>query len=228
MAIKNAVRRNPNFRFDYFLRSLSVNDIGRRCEHLMKAAEKEVEQLEYQAREAMGFPTVPSKEGEVLPPIEIPTFRVMQHQRILQKKTKAEIERKELESKLADLEAKINAAVNRLKSLNGESSAVPVSPGPSDHSIRKRAVSAADETLPNDLVALENDEGAPGPDGTYVKFPEYDGRDPPVEWKKSFTQYCNHTKKSLKATMNPEDRKDKVRQQTSLCSASLEVHLDKN
>ena len=53
-AIKMAIRRHPNFRFDYYLKSLSVDAIGRRCEQLMRAAEREVEAIEKKSWEELG------------------------------------------------------------------------------------------------------------------------------------------------------------------------------
>jgi len=186
----------------------------------MKAAEKEVEQLERSAREAAGLPVEPEKEGESLPPVEIPTFRVLQRQRILTRQTKAEKERKQLESKVDELEAQIRVARDRLKALNEGAAAVRVSPIPSDSvtekegsSFRKRAAAtpAMDEAAPSAAAEGDTDGGAVGPDGTFVEFPEYDGSEPPVEWKKPFTQYCIHTRKALKAKMDPAERKNKVR-----------------
>ena len=80
-AIRLAVRRNPLFRFDYFLRSLPFDQIGKRCEQLMKFAKQEVEHLEKQYREDHGLPTEPETEGAVLPPVELPTFRILQEER---------------------------------------------------------------------------------------------------------------------------------------------------
>jgi SWI/SNF-related matrix-associated actin-dependent regulator of chromatin subfamily A member 5 len=39
--VKRAIRRCDRFRFDYFLRSCSAENLGKRCEQLMRAAEKE-------------------------------------------------------------------------------------------------------------------------------------------------------------------------------------------
>ena len=75
-----AIRRNPAFRFDYFLRSISVDLLGKRCEQLMKAAEKEVEHLERQAREHAGLPVEPGEDGKPLPPIQLPEMSIMREQ----------------------------------------------------------------------------------------------------------------------------------------------------
>jgi SWI/SNF-related matrix-associated actin-dependent regulator of chromatin subfamily A member 5 len=217
MAIKNAVRRNPNFRFDYFLRSLPVEALGRRCDQLMKAAEKEVEQLENYARELAGLPTEQENEGEELPPVEIPTYRTLQKQREVAQQTKADKERRELEEKVASIDAQIKAAQARLRELNEGSTVARVSPVHEENAASPKAVtgkkrkSAAKEGE-EALHAKEesSDTGAAGPYGEFVEFPLYDGSEPPAEWKKPFTQYCNRTRKAVKATLSPEDRKNKV------------------
>merc|ERR1712007_342285 len=73
-AIKFAIRRSSNFRFDYFLKSLHPEVIGRRCEYLMRAAEKEVDALEKQVVEEA------EQEGRTLPPgeIKLPMFKELQ------------------------------------------------------------------------------------------------------------------------------------------------------
>ena len=186
----------------------------------MKAAEKEVEQLERIAREAAGLPVEPEKEGDILPPIKIPSFRVLQRQRNLLRKSKADAERMQLQSKVDELESQIRAAKERLKALNEGVAAVRVSPVQGDigtekenHTTpRRRTESTVDEEVkPAESSHADDNDGAIGPDGEYEEFPEYDGSEPPIEWKKPFTQYCIRTKKSVKAQMDPVDRKDKVR-----------------
>lgn len=185
----------------------------------MKAAEKEVELLERNARETAGLSLEPDKEGEPLPPIELPPFRVMQRQRRLAQKSKAEKERRELEDKVAEIVAQMRDAQNRLKALNEEGPAVRYSSLPNDRNgPRGRVLSPgtkAEELTEHDAAHDEDSEGrecgAMGPDGAFVEFPLYDGSEPPLEWKKAFAQYCNHSKKDLKASFGEDDRKDKVR-----------------
>lgn len=186
----------------------------------MKAAEKEVEQLERIAREAAGLPVEPEKEGDVLPPIKIPSFRILQRQRNLLRKSKADAERIQLQSRVDELEAQIRSAKERLKALNEGAAAVRVSPVQSEMatekanltSSRRRTMSTGDEEAKPAQSSLEDDNnGAIGPDGVYEEFPEYDGSEPPAEWKKPFTQYCIRTKKSVKAQMDPAERKNKVK-----------------
>lgn len=124
-----AIRRHPNFRFDYFLRSLPSELIGRRCEQLMKAAEKEVEQLERKAREDAGMITEEEKkegsdgEGNVqmqepLPPIELPDFRTLRAQRRREAQREEEAKHQELETKVAEIDERVKEIRDRLKVLN--------------------------------------------------------------------------------------------------------------
>lgn len=56
----------------------------------------------------------------------------------------------------------------------------------------------------------EDEPGAIGPDGEFVKFPEYDGEEEPRENKKAFTMFCNATRKEVKHSLSPTERKNKV------------------
>lgn len=122
-----AIRRSPNLRFDYFLRSLPSELIGRRCEQLMKAAEKEVEQLERKIREDAGLITTEEeKKGEndgegnmhALQPVELPDFRTLRAQRRLEAQREEEAEHQQLEEKAAGLEQQMKAIQDRMKVLN--------------------------------------------------------------------------------------------------------------
>lgn len=234
LAVKNAVRRHPAFRFDYFLRSLPVDLLGRRCEQLMKAAEKEIEQLERNARGAAGLPTEPESAGGTLPPIELLSFRVLQEQRRLGQQTKAEKERRELEAKVSEIESQIQAFQKRLKELNEGALAVRVTPSIDENSPINDKNHGPDtvmecDTMADNVVAelmdSESANGAVGPDGTFVAFPSYDGSGPPAEWKKAFTQYCNRERKSVKASLNPDDRIDKVRSVLQIISMGSFLEL---
>ena len=74
--------------------------LGRRCESLMRASEKEVEQLERKAREEAGLP-VDAAEGEELPPIQLPSFKEMQRMLRSRKQQEKEVKKQELEQKLS-------------------------------------------------------------------------------------------------------------------------------
>jgi len=204
MAIKMAVRRNPNFRFDYFLRSLPVELLGKRCEQLMKFAEKEVEYFEQVTREAAGLPTEAPPGGE-LPPIELPKFRVLQQQLRAGAKEKQQEVRRELQDKVTDLESQINALQTRLKEVNNGAAARPAP---------ARSVSAASTPRHTPVSvpvadAKPSKPGAIGGNGSFVEFPEYDGNEAPADWKKPFTQFCLQTRREVKASLEPDQRKDK-------------------
>lgn len=214
MAIKFAIRRNPTFRFNYFLRSLPIDQLGRRCEQLMKAAEKEVEQLEKAAREAAGIVCEPDQDVKTLPVIDIPPFRVLQKQRHEAQRSKAEKERRELENKIAEIESQIRDAQGRLKALNDDTYAANDHATPNEKNISHNKAGPSGSKNLSKRSGRKNDttsnDGAVGPNGDFVAFPPYDGTVPPAEWKKPFTQYCNHTKKDLKESLPPDQRKNKV------------------
>ena len=211
MAIKMAVRRNPNFRFDYFLRSLPVELLGKRCEQLMKAAEKEVEHYEHITREAQGLPTE-AEPGKTLPPVELPKFRVLQQQLRAGVKAKHEKIRQELQNKVNDLQSQIDAFQSRLKEINH---GAPGRPAPARSSTtstpRHTPVNTVTETVKSSSQeeTTSDKPGAPGGDGSFVEFPEYDGTEAPADWKKPFTQFCLKTRREVKASLDPEERRDK-------------------
>ncbi len=123
-AVKMAIRRNPDIRFDYFLRSLPVELIGRRCEQLMKAAEKEIELMAKKAREQAVKVEEEKKEispnddgGDLIPEIELPRFREVKELKRKQAEEEVEAERKQLESKVVDIENQMEEIQERLKFL---------------------------------------------------------------------------------------------------------------
>jgi len=228
MAISMAVRRNPKFRFNYFLRSLPVEQLGRRCEQLMRAAEKEVEHLERNAREAAGLSVEPEKEGDVVPPVELPKFRILNARLRKERQEKAAKEKKQLENNANELEEQIRTLRERLATLNEgaditqmaltEKEEAPKDNGHKetesepDPEVIKPKTEAKKEDRVNRVEDDENREvdGALGPDGEFVKFPAYDGEEEPSEWKKPFTHFCIRTRKQVKQSLDPSERKDKV------------------
>jgi hypothetical protein len=187
----------------------------------MKAAEKEVEQLEKYAREAAGILCEPDQDVKSLPLIEIPPFRVLQKQRHEAQQTKANKERYELENKISEIEAQIRDAQSRLKALNDDTYVSNDRTTSNEKSVlhKKAEPLGSKNSLKRSGKKSDsnNDDGAVGPGGDFVAFPFYDGTAPPVEWKKPFTQYCNHTRKELKESLPPDQRKNKV---------SLMVHVN--
>ena len=167
----------------------------------MKAAEKEIEQIERLLREARGLPVDP-QDGEELPPIEIPKFVDLQQQLQAAKIAQKESVRKELEEKVNVIEADMQKVQDRLKEL-----ADGIARG-SAPSIEKEKQPKKTETKDK---SSEGKAGAIGPDGTFLEFPVYDGSEPPNDWKKPFTHFCVHTRKAIKQSLDPSERKDKVR-----------------
>lgn len=216
-AIRIAIRRNPVFRFNYFLRSLPIEHLARRCEQLMKAAEKEVEHLERKAREDAGLPVEPAADGEALPLIKLPKFRVIQARYHKEEREKAHKERHLLQQNVSDLERQIKEVKDQLRALNESSSIARVSPTedpeppapkPKEKK-RPREKSGVDGEEP--ARDAEDPNGAIGPEGDFLPFPEYDGTEEPVEWKKPFTHFCIHTRKEVKQSLDASTKKDKVR-----------------
>lgn len=209
-AVKMAVRRSPKFRFDYFMRSLPVDVLGRRCEHLMRAAVKEVEDLEKKARTVAGLPTV-AEEGEELRPIELSSFKEMKRKERETKRNEMEKERSQLEQNVEELETKMKEIQDRLKDLSKD-----VTEGHKENVLRngdsKKRPRPAEERAAAEETGEESSDdpnAAVGPDGSMVAFPDYDGSEPPKEAKKSFTHFCIHTRKEVKQSLNPVERKDK-------------------
>jgi SLIDE len=222
-----AIRRSPTFRFDYFLRSLSVDLLGKRCEQLMKSAEKEVEQLERKAREHVGLPVDPDQNGESLQSIQLPELSILRDQMRASRKEKVETERKQLGEKLFEVEKQIKDVQDKLKAINESADDEPNSTsspmrepsrGGQDMSLQDEENEAAEDAIENNQpvsAIISDDNGALGPDG-FLEFPAYDGLEPPKKCKKAFTHFCLHTRKEVKASLDPTERKNVV----SFCANS--------
>ena len=207
-----AIRRSPKFRFDYFLRSLPVDVLGRRCEHLMRAAVKEVEDMEKKAREATGLPTV-AADGKELPPIKLLPYKEMKRMEREMKRREMDKERGQLEQSVEELEMKMKEIQDRLKELSRD---VPddqkenmIRNGGSHTKRRSRGTEEAVSPEPDAQDPSEDPNGSIGPDGTIIPYPEYDGSEPPKEAKKAFTHFCVGARKEVKQSLNPVQRKDK-------------------
>ncbi|KAL7579857.1 hypothetical protein ACA910_004869 [Epithemia clementina (nom. ined.)] len=212
-AIRFAIRRCPNFRFDYFLRSLPMDQVKKRCEQLMKAAEKEVEHYERQVRESAGLP-VEAAEGEELEPVTLPKFRELQNQMQRVKRVKVERQREELQGKVNEIEEEIAKLQDRLKELTSGNAPRTIEPPVQEESNvieESQSVVKEEENVAQDESKEGNTSipGAIGGEGEFVPFPAYDGNEAPIEWKKPFTQFCNHSRREIKASLDPADRKDK-------------------
>ena len=190
----------------------------------MRAAEKEVEQLEMKAREEAGLLTEPAEEGGALPPIELPEFSIMREQIRIRKKKKTEAERKQLEEKVAEVEGQLKEVQDKLKALNDSTYEVTSSPKRDEkddnnvasekenHESRNSnsTTTINGKDTPSADAPQDSESGAIGPDGDFVEFPPYSGTEPPKEFKKAFTHFCLRTRKEVKASLDPSERKNKV------------------
>lgn len=209
-----AIRRSAKFRFDYFLRGLPMELVARRCEHLMRAAEKEVDHLEKKAREEAGLP-VEAEGGAELPPIELISYRDMQRKLRQKKKIETQKEQEQLEQKVEEIEVEMRKIQERLKELSKD-----VSEEQKENKTRNGIISrkrnheednkGAAEEEKVATVNVDESRGAMGPDGGFVEFPEYDGIEPLKEAKKAFTHFCVSNRKEVKASLDPADRKNKA------------------
>lgn len=119
--MKMAIRRSPHFRFDYYLRSLPIEVIGRRCEQLMKASEKEIELMTKKVKEDAVIEEE-KKENEAPErkeplQVELPRFKELKEIKRRQAEEEIESERKQLEGKVEEIESNIEEIQNRLKFL---------------------------------------------------------------------------------------------------------------
>ena len=110
-----AIRRNPNFRFNYYMRSLPADAIGRRCEQLMKAAEREIEAMEKKVREETGVAT--ADENVPLEPVKLPRFKEIRAMKRQEAEKVVAEERKQLEHKVDQIESQMESIQKRLKEL---------------------------------------------------------------------------------------------------------------
>lgn len=217
-AIKFAIRRSAAFRFDYFLKSLPIDAIGRRCEQLMRFAEKEVEIMEKLAVEEA------EKVGRKLPPGEIilPNFKELRARRRAEAETKFLNERALLERNVSDIDKQILQIQKQLRDIDGvltidsyfkkadkiENNSYrcdePTKPHLEDVSKKRKASGGDSDSVREGKIA-----GAVGPDGDFVEFPDYDGEEEPHASKKAFTLFCKRTRKAVKNSLSPVERKDK-------------------
>eukprot|EP00529_Nitzschia_sp_RCC80_P027266 CAMPEP_0113523088 /NCGR_PEP_ID=MMETSP0014_2-20120614/45527_1 /TAXON_ID=2857 /ORGANISM="Nitzschia sp." /LENGTH=275 /DNA_ID=CAMNT_0000421171 /DNA_START=1 /DNA_END=825 /DNA_ORIENTATION=- /assembly_acc=CAM_ASM_000159 len=224
-----AIRRSPKFRFDYYMRSLPIEAIGRRCNALMKFALKEVDHLEKQILEADGVVLDESTDKNSLPPIPLPRFKEMRKLMIKQVMEEKESKQRVLTEKVASLEKEIQDVQDSLKMLSKEPpkniaavspQATPVAPRSVSEDVKQKETpkkqketrkESPEKSRKESPPAIDYDEtkGAFCPTGEFVEFPEYDGSYPPKEAKKSFAVFCNQNRKEVKSTLDANLRKNK-------------------
>jgi SWI/SNF-related matrix-associated actin-dependent regulator of chromatin subfamily A member 5 len=215
-----AIRRSPKFRFDYFMRSLPIEMIGKRCETLMRFALKEVDHLEKLIREADGVSMDASAGSVDFPPIPLPRFKEMKKLMLDKAREEMESQQRALTEKVESLEKQIQDIQDTLKNLSNESQNGVEAVSPQYALVAPRSTS--DDVKPNKAPKLkesrkesppptEYDEskGAVCPTGEFEEFPEYDGSFPPKEAKKAFAIFCNHNRKQIKTTLDEAQRKNK-------------------
>ena len=118
-AIKFAIRRSHTFRMDYFLKALPIDAIGRRCEQLMKAAEKEVEQLEKEARDEE---TSNGGSAAQQLPLRLPTYKEMMERKKKKKQEEIKNEEARLENNVQEIEFQIKVVQDRMKMIEKDNS----------------------------------------------------------------------------------------------------------
>jgi hypothetical protein len=183
----------------------------------MRFAEKEVECMEKQAVEEA------EKDGRTLPPGEIvlPTFKELQAKKRAEAEKKFLEERALLEKNMSDIDKQILQIQKALRDIDGvqtiDSFFVKADKSEKnnclDESKKSRLEDASKKRKAGDLDNGREGKsaGAVGPEGDFVEFPEYDGEEEPHESKRAFTLFCKRTRKEVKNSLSPSERKDKVR-----------------
>ena len=70
---------------------------------------------------------------------------------------------------------------------------------------------SADSAILESSDAGREDEGALGPKGDFVTFPEYDGSEKPKEPQKAFPHFCRKKRPIAKGLLGPKEGQNKVR-----------------
>ncbi len=182
---------------------------------MMRFAEKEVESMEKQTVEEA------EKEGRTLPPGEIvlPNFKELQAKKRAEAEKKFLEERAMLERNMSDIDKQILQIQKALRDFDGvqtiDSFFVKTDKVESNHRREESKKSRLEDVTKKRKTSFDNEReckgaGAVGPDGDFVEFPEYDGQEEPHESKKAFTLFCKRTRKEIKNSLSPSERKDKV------------------
>ena len=152
------------------------------------------------------------KEGRPLPSgeIKLPMFKELQAKKRAEAEKKFLEERAELEKNVSDIDKQILEIQKALRDIDGVQtidSFFRPNIGQSEKKLqgKKRKSSGDSDDGGEGKVA-----GAAGPGGEFVEFPEYDGEEEPNENKKAFTLFCKRTRKEVKNSLSPSERKNKV------------------
>jgi hypothetical protein len=143
-------------------------------------------------------------------------FHTLQDQLRESRRLKAQEEKQQLEEKVNEIGDQIQKFQARLKALNSGAAALPeveenAQSSEKENVDRRKPPDDEEEPTVADAPPAEehSEPGATGGDGTFVPFPEYSGEVAPLEWKKPFTHFCNRTRREVKASLGPEERKNK-------------------
>jgi hypothetical protein len=174
----------------------------------MRAAEKEVEAMEKQVIEEA------ERAGQPLPPgeIKLPMFKELQSKKRADAEKKFAEERLLLERNLSDIEKQIRQVQKALNDLDGVQPINKFFPSQSERTRNNNSLDEKNKKRKNSdhEVEEEKEGGAIGPDGKFVSFPDYDGKEEPQENKKAFTLFCKATRKDVKNSLSSSERKNKV------------------
>jgi hypothetical protein len=181
----------------------------------MRFAEKEVESMEKQAVEEA------EKEGRTLPPGEIvlPNFKELQAKKRAEAEKKFLEERDLLERNMSDIDKQILQIQKALRDIDGgqtiDSFFAKTDKAENNHRREESKKIRIEDVTKKRKTSFDNERegngnGAVGPEGNFVEFPEYDGREEPNESKKAFTLFCKRTRKEVKNSLSVSERKDKV------------------
>lgn len=185
----------------------------------MRAAEKEVEAMEKQVVEEA------EKEGRPLPSgeIKLPMFKELQAKKRAEAEKKFLEERAELEKNVSDIDKQILEIQKALRDIDGVQTIDSFFRPKTDQSEKKHIGVDKGKKRKSSGDSDDGGEGkvagAAGPGGEFVEFPEYDGEEEPNENKKAFTLFCKRTRKEVKNSLSPSERKNKVS-----CSAMFAMH----
>lgn len=151
-AVRSSIRRCERFRFDFYLQSCSADALGKRCELLMRAAERELAEIERkkQAADALSASNARPKDTVEL------------------SKSKMEVLLKEIKAESSRL-AQARVQLQKLKTVKA---AAPAGAGSSETG--KRA-SNDGKTSASTFLADNGDNVSP--DGKVVKRPKREGED---------------------------------------------------
>lgn len=175
----------------------------------MRAAEKEVEAMEKQVIEEAERAGQPLAPGE----IKLPMFKELQAKKRADAEKKFAEERLLLEKNLSDIEKQIRQVQRALNDLDGVQPINKFFPSQNDRTRNNNSMMDEKNKKRKNSdheVEEEKEGGAIGPDGKFVSFPEYDGKEEPQENKKAFTLFCKATRKAVKNSLSSSERKNKV------------------